>query len=34
MEANVNDISPQIYDYLFNRALGEGALDVFLHLLR
>ena len=29
MEANLDDISPQVIGYLIDRALAEGALDVF-----
>ena len=29
IQANVDDMSPQIYDYLMERALAEGALDIF-----
>ncbi|MBI3607608.1 MAG: nickel pincer cofactor biosynthesis protein LarC [Nitrospirae bacterium] len=30
LETNVDDVSPQIYDYLIERLLEAGALDVFL----
>ena len=30
LETNVDDVSPQIYDYLIERLLESGALDVFL----
>ncbi len=29
LEANVDDMTPQIFGYVMNRALQEGALDVF-----
>jgi len=29
LEANVDDMSPQIFGYLLDKALAEGALDVF-----
>ncbi len=29
LETNVDDLSPQVYDYLMERAFGEGAYDVF-----
>ena len=30
LETNVDDLNPQIYDYLMNRLFQSGALDVFL----
>ena len=30
METNIDDMNPQMYDYLIGRLLAEGALDVFL----
>lgn len=30
IETNIDDLSPQIYDYLFERLFSKGALDVFL----
>ena len=29
LEANLDDMSPQIFGYVMDKALGEGALDVF-----
>jgi uncharacterized protein (TIGR00299 family) protein len=29
IETNVDDMTPQIYDYLIEKALGMGALDIF-----
>lgn len=29
IEANLDDLNPQVYGYLFEKALGAGALDVF-----
>jgi hypothetical protein len=29
MEANVDDLNPQVFGYVMERLLGEGALDVF-----
>ena len=30
LETNIDDVNPQIYDYVSNRLLQEGALDVWL----
>ncbi len=30
METNIDDMSPQIYDYVFDKALKNGALDICL----
>jgi len=30
VEANIDDMDPQIYTYLFERLMGGGALDVYL----
>lgn len=30
LEANIDDLQPEVYDYLIERLLKEGALDVFL----
>ena len=30
IETNIDDMNPQLYDYLFARLLQEGALDLFL----
>ena len=30
IEANIDDMNPQVYDYLMERLFKEGALDVFL----
>ena len=30
IETNIDDMNPQMYDYLIGLLLGEGALDVFL----
>ncbi len=30
LETNIDDMNPQIYDYLIQKMLKEGALDVFL----
>ncbi len=30
IEANIDDMNPQYFEYLFERLFGEGALDVFL----
>lgn len=30
IETNIDDMNPQIYDYLFEKFLGMGALDLFL----
>jgi uncharacterized protein (DUF111 family) len=30
IETNIDDMNPQLYDYLMGRLLSEGALDVFL----
>ena len=30
IETNVDDMTPQIYDYLIEKTLGMGALDIFL----
>ena len=29
LEANLDDLSPQVFGYVMERALAEGALDVF-----
>jgi len=30
VETNIDDMNPQLYDYLFDRLFDEGAVDVFL----
>lgn len=30
IEANIDDMSPQIYEYLLERLMAEGALDAYL----
>ncbi len=30
LETTIDDMNPQIYDYLFEKMLGAGALDIFL----
>ncbi|MBI4640282.1 MAG: nickel pincer cofactor biosynthesis protein LarC [Candidatus Tectomicrobia bacterium] len=30
METNIDDMNPEFYDYIFEKAFEEGALDVFL----
>ncbi len=31
LEANIDDMNPQIYGYFLEKALASGALDVFYH---
>ncbi len=30
LEANIDDMNPEFYDYIFERLLAQGAMDVFL----
>lgn len=30
LEANIDDMNPELYDYIFERLFAQGALDVFL----